>query len=215
MHETADVFTLIGDLVGSRRLPDRAAAQDRLGAVLGELTEVLDPVQALEATVGDEFQGAFASLADASLAALLVRLAMRPVVDIRCGLGFGPVTVHDATRRPLLQDGPGWWAAREALEVLDTHPRRRTWVVAPDADAVNAFLLCRDQLVERLNDRGGEILRLALLGRTQKQIAAELGITTSAVSQQVARGIGAVTEAHGMLGGGTSAGTRAGRRSRG
>lgn len=201
MSDAPEVFTLIGDLVGSRRLKDRAGAQARLGEVLADVTDALHPVQALEATVGDEFQGAFATLPDAALAALLVRLALRPVVDVRCGLGFGPVTVHDASRRPVLQDGPGWWAAREALDVLDAHPRRRTWAVAPDAEAVNAFLLCRDQLVERLNDRGVQILRLLLLGRSQKEIAAALGITTSAVSQQVARGIGAVTEAHGMLGG--------------
>jgi hypothetical protein len=192
-------YTLIGDLVGSRRLADRAGAQGRLAEALEHTNAALAPAQRLEPTVGDEFQGGFATLVDAVLAALLVRLAVRSVVDVRCGIGHGDVTVHDATRRPLLQDGPGWWAARDALDQLGEHQRWRTWVVADGADAINAFLLCRDQLVDRLNDRGADMLALALLGRSQKQIAESLGVTASAVSQQFARGVGAVVDSHRLI----------------
>ncbi|MDP3966640.1 MAG: SatD family protein [Nocardioides sp.] len=194
------MFTLIGDLVGSRDLPDRAGAQDLLAEALAAVNETLTPVQPLEPTVGDEVQGGFATLADATLAALLLRLGCLPVVDVRCGLGEGEVRVHDATRRPLLQDGPGWWTAREALEVMAA-PRKaalRTWFVGGDgADVgrVNAFLLCRDQLVDRLNDRGRRMLRAALLGATQREIARAEGISESGVSQQFARGVAAVRDA--------------------
>lgn len=194
------MFTLIGDLVGSRDLPDRAGAQDLLAGALGAVNETLDPLQPLEPTVGDEVQGGFATLADATLAALLVRLTCLPVVDVRCGLGEGDVRVHDAARRPLLQDGPGWWTAREALEVMAA-PRKaalRTWFVgAGDEETcrVNAYLLCRDQLVDRLNDRGRRMLRAALLGATQREIARTEQITESAVSQQFARGVAAVRDA--------------------
>ncbi|MDP3893685.1 SatD family protein, partial [Nocardioides sp.] len=153
-------YTLIGDLVGSRELTDRAGVQRMLGEVLTEVSERLAPDQELEATVGDEFQGAFVGLSDAVLASLLVRLRMLPVVDVRCGLGHGEVTVHDSSRRPLLQDGPGWWAARDALDVLAA-PRRgaeRTWYAGPAAGRVNAFLLTRDALVDRLSDRGRRLL---------------------------------------------------------
>ena len=53
------LVTLIGDMVGSRQLPDRAAVQRRLADVLAEVTDLLEPAQRLETTVGDEFQGAF------------------------------------------------------------------------------------------------------------------------------------------------------------
>ncbi len=195
----AVLYTLIGDLIGSRRLADRAGAQGRLAEALEHTNAALTPTQRLEPTVGDEFQGGFATLVDAVLAALLVRLAVRSVVDVRSGIGHGEVTVHDATRHPLLQDGPGWWAARDALDQLGGHPRRRTWVAADGADAINAFLLCRDQLVDRLNDRGADMLALALLGRSQKQIAESLGVTASAVSQQFARGVGAVVDSHRLI----------------
>jgi hypothetical protein len=196
--------TVIGDLVGSRDVPDRAGIQRALLEALDEANELLDPVQPFEPTVGDEFQGACDTLPDAVLAALLVRLRLLPQVDSRCGLGVGPVTVHDASRRPLLQDGPGWWAARSAIDLLGRHRARRTWCAvadeapagSPDARAVNAFLTCRDQLVDRLNDRGAQMLRLALTGLSQKEIADELRVWPSAVSQQFARGIGVVVEAH-------------------
>lgn len=192
------LVTLIGDLVGSRELPDRAATQRRVDAVLGDVTALLDPEQALEPTVGDEFQGAFTTVPDALLASLLVRLRLLPEVDVRCGLGWGQVTVHDAGRRPLLQDGPGWWAARDALDALE-RPRsagEHTWYVGPDAIGTNAMLVIRDALVDRVGDRGRRMLLAALEGRSQAEIAALEGVSRSAVSQQFARGVGALRDAH-------------------
>lgn len=189
-------------MVGSA-LPDRALGQEKLGAALAEVTELLTPAQAIEATVGDEFQGAFDALSGAVLAGLLVRLALLPDMDVRCGLGFGEVTVHDGSGRPLLQDGPGWWAARAALVTL-AKPRRgsaRNWYAGDGAAQVNAFLLRRDQLVGRLNDRGCRMLRLSLLGMSQQRIAEAEGISKLAVSQQFSRGIGAVRDAQATFAG--------------
>jgi hypothetical protein len=197
---TEVLYTVIGDLVGSRDVPDRAALQTALGETLAAVNQHIAPRQPFEATVGDEFQGACLTLADAARAALLVRLGLLPTGDTRCGLGHGEVTVHDASRRPLLQDGPGWWAARDAIEVVaGTRTHRRTSFVGPDSGPVNAFLTCRDQLVERLNERGLRILRLALLGHAQKEIAEIEQVTRSAVSQQFSRGVGAIVDAHAML----------------
>lgn len=206
------LYTLIGDLVGSRQVPDRAAVQRALGEVLAEANEHLRPAQELEATVGDEFQGGFGSVSEACTAALLVRLGLLPLVDSRVGIGHGEVTVHDPDRRPLLQDGPGWWAARDAIEALeDARGHERTAYLGRDDSpldvaAVNAFLTCRDQLVGHLNDRGRRILRLALLGRSQKEIAEAEGVWPSAVSQQFSRGVGAIVDAHLMLGQATDGG---------
>lgn len=196
------LYTVIGDLVGSRRLADRAGAQRAVGVALARVNDLLDPAQQFEATVGDEFQGATERLADAVLASLLVRLHLLPAIDVRCGIGHGEVVVHDETRRPLLQDGPGWWAARDALDVLGG-PRaagRRTWYVGPGAGRVTAFLLTRDALVDRLNERGLRVLRGALEGRTQRELAEAEGVSASAISQQFARGVGALRDAHRRFG---------------
>lgn len=188
-------FTVIGDLVGSRAVADRSAVQQALSDAAVVVNEAIPTAQLFEPTVGDEWQGACHTLEDAVLGALLLRLFLSPLVDTRCGLGHGEVTVHDAGRAPLLQDGPGWWSARSAIETLDRQPAaRRTWYVGPDQHAVNAFLLCRDQIIVRLNERGVRILRLALLGRSQKEIAQLEGIWPSAVSQQFSRNVASVVD---------------------
>ena len=195
------MYVLIGDLVGSRALPDRSATQRRVAEVLARVSGIVPGAQPLEATVGDEFQGAWDTLGAAVRAQLLVRALLRPQVDVRAGLGCGTTEVYDAERRPLLQDGPAWWAAREALESLSA-PRRtalRTWYAGPQAELVNAHLLCRDALLERLNERGWRMLGLALLGESQQRIAEAEGISKSAVSQQFARGIAAVRDAQELL----------------
>ena len=200
----AELFALIADIVGSRALPDRGAAQAKIGAALREVSEDLQPAQALEATVGDEFQGAFATLGQAVSATFLVRLALLPEIDVRCGLGHGELTIHDASRTPLLQDGPAWWAARDALVWLGGPRRasRRTRYIGPDEGRVNAYLATRDALVDRLGDTSVRMLALSLRGLSQKEIAEELGVTPSAVSHQYARGVGALREAHLLFEGG-------------
>ena len=97
------------------------------------------PVTGLRVTVGDEFQGTYATLGDAVDAALQVRLALLPEVDTRFGLGRGEVTVLDARRG--IEDGPGWWAARAAIEDVQevagraaTRLARTAYRAAPPGD---------------------------------------------------------------------------------
>lgn len=195
------MYAVIGDLVGSRDAPDRGAVHRRLGEVLREVATLVPGRQPLEPTVGDEFQGAYDSVEEATRVALLVRLGCLPLVDVRCGVGEGTTTVYDPDRRPLLQDGPAWWSARDALEQMTGARRdqRRTWYVGPGAAAVNAHLLCRDAIVDRLSDRGRRMLRSALLGHPQRDIAEAEGISPSAVSQAFGRGIAAVRDAQDLL----------------
>ena len=191
------MYAVIGDLVGSREVPDRAAAHDALVTALTAANDLVAAHQPLEPTVGDEFQGAYAALSDATHAALVVRLHLLPLVDTRAGIGLGEAETFDEARVPRVQDGPAWWAAREALEHLG-RPRNtglRTWYVGEGAAEHNAYLTCRDALVDRLSERGHRMLALALAGRTQREIAAAEGVSPSAVSQAFARGIAAVRDA--------------------
>lgn len=211
------VATLIGDLVGSRLVSDRAGVQEALVRALEQVNRHVTAVQPLEPTIGDEFQGAYADLADAVRASLLVRLLMLPLADTRYGLGAGEVTVFRSGRTPLSQDGPGWWAARDAIEQVQAREGRRasargtrTWLVDRTADrtadrtreavAVNAFLLCRDESVSLMGERARRLLLGWMLGRTQSELAAQEGISQSAVSQALGRsGAYALRDAHDAL----------------
>jgi hypothetical protein len=194
MKPTVSVV-LIGDVVGSRRAQDRRALHQRLTEELAAANAVHAPREELRLTVGDEFQGVFARLGDTLAAAASLRVALLPEVDVRFGVGRGEVEVLDEVTR--IQDGPGWWAARDAIEQAAqredraaTRLARTVYVPAPDDDrapAVNAALLCRDHMVGSLDERSIRILRGLMAGRTQTDIAPEEGISPAAVSQRVRR----------------------------
>ncbi|PVG81871.1 hypothetical protein DDE18_14210 [Nocardioides gansuensis] len=187
--------TLIGDLVGSRSVVDRQRLHGSLQGILDEVNARARPRSPLRITVGDEFQGAFASVGQAVAAALRIRLALAPAYDVRHGVGWGEVTV--LVDEPRVEDGPGWWIARKAVEAVEEAERRpatrsrRTAYRAvegaggPDEAAVDAALMLRDALLDGLSERSLSVLRGLLAGSTQREIADELGISASAVSQRV------------------------------
>lgn len=187
--------TLIGDVVASRKAGDRGVLHARLMDLLDEVNATFAPTTPLRITVGDEFQGAFATPGQALQASLRLRLAMLPEVDVRHGLGWGEVSVLQ--EEPRVEDGPGWWAARDAIHEVQraqehaaTRYRRTVFRAAdgaggPDADLVDAALVLRDAAVGALSERSLSVLRGLLMGKTQRDLAEELGVSASAVSQRV------------------------------
>lgn len=204
--------TLIGDLVGSRTAGDREALHRRLGQALADVNAALDPVTPLRATVGDEYQGVFATVGAALTATLLLRVSLLPDADVRHGVGWGSVRVLSEV--PRIEDGPGWWAARDAIEAVEEaqgrpvlRSLRTAYVVAgeagpgPEPRAINAALRLRDHLVSGLSPRSVSVLRGLLGGSTQQEIARAEGISASAVSQRVRHdGLGALLAAQHDLG---------------
>jgi SatD family protein len=186
--------TVIGDVVGSRRVSDRPALHRHLAAALRQIAEgSIDPPAF---TVGDEFQGSYPTVGAAIDAALSLRLAVGPEIDVRFGIGWGAVTILDADAG--IQDGPGWWTAREAIQRTAEAQRQpgfalvRTTFRADgetrrDVAAVNAALICRDHLLGSLDERSLRIVRGLMTGRTKKELAADEGISPSAVSQRASR----------------------------
>ena len=198
--------TVIGDLVGSRRSVDRPAIHARFEQAVASVNAAYAPPVPLRIGTGDEFQGIFATLGDAISATLRIRLALLPDVDVRQGIGWGRVVV--LAEEPRVEDGPGWWAARSAVEVLEGYERKaplravRTAYVAADGEPgpspalVNAALMARDQIVSGLSERSMSVVGGLLRGRQQQEIADDLGISPSAVSQRIrADGIGVVLAA--------------------
>ena len=193
--DASSAATVIGDVVGSRSFPDRSQLHRELTAALALVAD--NAVDAPALTVGDEFQGAYPCVGAAIDAALSIRLALAPTVDIRFGIGWGEVTILDTTSG--IQDGPGWWAAREAIEWtasaqlqpglahVRTAFRNAAQINAPTAAAINAALRCRDHLLGSLDERSVRILVGLRDGRPKKELAMAEGISASAVSQRASR----------------------------
>jgi hypothetical protein len=186
--------TLIGDVVGSRRAADRSRLHRTLANALRQVgAGAIDPPAF---TVGDEFQGSYPTVGAAIDAALALRLAVGSEIDVRFGIGWGAVTVLDADAG--IQDGPGWWTAREAIQQTAEAQRQPGFTLVrttfradgdtrSDSSAINAALICRDHLLGSLDERSLRIVRGLMTGRTKKELAADEGISPSAVSQRASR----------------------------
>jgi hypothetical protein len=208
---TSLVATLIGDVVGSRGARSRSGLHARLEDLVAQVNQTTAPLVPLRITVGDEYQGCWATLGDALVAMRTLRLNALPDVDLRHGLGWGEVSV--LAESPRVEDGPGWWAARAAIEYAAAEARRaglrhvRTayrcadGTAGPDEAAVNAALVLRDQMLGGLSERALSVLRGLLDGRTQREIADAEGVSASAISQRVrSDGLAVLVAAEEMLG---------------
>jgi hypothetical protein len=209
---------LIGDVVGSRQHADRRGMQRELEAVLESTNAAIPAVQPLAPTIGDEFQAAFADVQTAVVATLRLRLGLPEELDCRFGLGAGTYERVGRSQYGVMQDGPAWWAARDAIVIAKNREKRknktlRTWYAVAEsgeddmsqAGFVNALLLCRDQIVSDMNARQRRLLLGLLDGRTQAALAASEGVSESAVSQTLqSSGAFAVLAAHETLTGAAS-----------
>ncbi len=200
---------MIGDLVGSRRSADRRALHQRLAEVLAATQKEL-PALDPPLITGDEFQGSYPTVGEALHAAFLIRIGLAPEGDIRFGIGWGTVEMLDEDTR--IQDGPAWWHARTAIDTAEgraQHPGTRHARFCyrsgpngegPNEPAVEAALICRDQLVGSLGTRSMRILGGLMAGRSKTEIAREEDISPSAVSQRVQRdGLDVIVAASAML----------------
>jgi SatD family (SatD) len=201
---------LLGDVVASRRHAEPDVRRERVGAALSLANDRLESIQPLTPTIGDEFQGLFSDVVSALDATLVVRSALLGEVDVRFGIGSGELFAYDPARAPFEQDGPAWWAAREAVDLVRAlsqrheQPRglRTRWVSAgadpPSAVATaNAFLLCRDELVAAMDPRDAAAMLGLLAGEPLTKIAEAEGVSVSALSQRAIRGgLYAIRRAH-------------------
>ncbi|NHI17576.1 DNA-binding protein [Microbacterium excoecariae] len=168
------MFVLTADQHGSR------AGRDAVPDAIALTTAAAGAALALppERTAGDEFQAVF----DAAPAALDVALALTRTREWSVGLGVGQV------ERPLPREvraarGDAFVAARDAVERAKTAPTRVA-VSGPGAADGEALVRLLVELRDRRSEEGWEVYDLLARGLTQREAAAELGITPSAASRR-------------------------------
>ncbi|MGL3806950.1 SatD family protein [Paeniglutamicibacter sp. R2-26] len=193
MGSSDPVFPVIMDIVDSRRLADRDLAQAAIESACAAVGRRWPALQGWQATVGDEFQAVYATLNQALCATAMLRLGLPEDVDCRFGIGRGVIRHVPSVSAASIQDGPGWWAARAAIDEARQrekarNPALRTWFHDSGGDPggtalTNAYLLSRDQLLTSLHPRTRRYAFGLLGGGTQRSIAGTEGVTQSAVSQ--------------------------------
>lgn len=177
-------FALIGDIVSSRDLPDRAAVQRRLQAEVRRLNEELGPelTAPLKLTAGDEVQGLLGMpevLVDILVA---VADALHPA-RVVWGLGRGTLDTDPGDDVSVL-DGPCLHRARDAVESAKAEGR---WLVArgldePHRRVLGALLDLVRAIRSGWTETRARYVREAR-GRQQQEVAVRLGVSKQAVHQ--------------------------------
>lgn len=181
---------LIGDVIRSRSHPRQAVMLEQLREALERVNRAVPARQPLEPTIGDEFQGLYETLDPALSANLLLSLYLHGQLEVRVGIGRGRVEVLSPDTAPRGQSGPAWWLAREAIDEVKGLVKgwpagtrsRFKGEIETGAGLVNAFLLCQDQILSRMDDVDARIAIGVLSGARQKDLEQSLEITQSTVS---------------------------------
>lgn len=182
---------LIGDIRRSRLLEDRAARQHTLQGLLEQAGETFHEqvLSRFAFTGGDEFKALFATGEGAFRCA--VWIARRSDLELRFGLGRGPLEVGEPGDPPGGLDGPCFHHARNAVE----EARRGDHWMAVHGYAskgwesfdslMNATLALLGRVRSDWTPRQKEYITLLESGMSQKAAAASLGVSPPAVSEAV------------------------------
>ena len=110
-------YALIGDIIESRQLANRAQQQEALSQVLDNLNDRYQAHLAsrFSLTLGDDFQGLVKVGAPIFQMIDELRLAL-PDLNLRFGLGLGEILTSINPALSLGADGPAYWRAREAIQ---------------------------------------------------------------------------------------------------
>lgn len=126
LFENKPFIAIIGDIKKSRELEKRQEVQNKLKIVLEEINEkYLEDISAkFLITLGDEFQGLLFDGRNILKIIREIQMSLYPV-ELRFGIGIGKITTEIDTDRALGADGPGYYNARKAIEILKINEKRR------------------------------------------------------------------------------------------
>ena len=122
---------LIGDIKGSRSLTQRREIQEQLEITLKEINEDFrdDIAAKFLITLGDEFQGLL--FHGHSLLKIIekIKISLYPVT-FRFGIGIGQITTDIYPEMALGADGPAFYHARSAIELLKENEVKKKAVLS-------------------------------------------------------------------------------------
>lgn len=199
-------YAIIGDVVRSR-LEDQEAMFETLTRAMdwvnGEI-ELLEDIK-LAPAAGDEIQGVSAHIAAALKCTLYVQLKLKGKYELRFGIGYGTTESYELAEPAVGRSGTAWWNARDAIDALSELQKKKKGL--PKAairtrlslgehgdfgteSLANGLLLFRDQIVQGMSQKDAMIALRLFAGQRQIDIAEELDVSQSRVSD-VSRNKGA------------------------
>ena len=177
-------LVLIGDMVESRQIENRAATQKRFHDTCKSLNrrrKHYHIVSPLMVTLGDEFQGVLGGAEQLWPLIARMELDMYPC-RFRFSIGVGEITTEVNSRSSLGMDGPAFYHAREGMSMLrKSGGRYRITGLDPDDEVFQHVLELLSSIREKWNYNRLATFTQLLEGATVAEIAEELDLTEQAV----------------------------------
>ncbi|MBS4536302.1 hypothetical protein GOQ29_11800 [Clostridium sp. D2Q-14] len=194
-HE--NLIAIIADLIDSRNIENRFEVQERLRKVLKEVNILYKEyiISKWIITLGDEFQVLIKPNSKIFEMLDFISYRMNPN-KIRYGIGFGIIKTSIDFEKSIGADGPAYWNARKAIEIIHDNNYYGNSKIAiisgSNSDEImNNLLAYTDWMKENWTDSQKEILHSLLDGNIysekfeQKRLAKKLKISESAMSRRV------------------------------
>ncbi|MEI8200436.1 MAG: SatD family protein [Eubacteriales bacterium] len=189
-------IAIIGDMKNSKIMNDRNSVQKRLKNILNGVNEKYskDISAKFMITLGDEFQGLLHDGGHVMHIIEEIQREMHPV-EIRFGIGVGPITTEINFEMAIGADGPGYYKARQAIEFLKdneqknmTHASDIRIEVDGDNEAASAMMNTVLSLLTFVKanwtDRQREIIRDTMkYGDSQAKSAGRLEVAQSSIQR--------------------------------
>ncbi len=182
-------LVIIGDIVQSRQVADRAKVQTIFANAIQQIKQEFSDqfVSPPTLTIGDEFQAVLHRTTDLFLMIHRFEIALWPV-RLRFGLGMGTIETPLNLQAAIGMDGSAFHHARQALEEARRSKQKyRVFTALPplQQNALHLLLSWIDLNIQGWSKEKLQILLLNRLGKRQKEIAVQLGISQPAVSQHL------------------------------
>jgi predicted XRE-type DNA-binding protein len=193
-------LAIIGDIIQSKQVKDRGQLQKSLNHAFETIHEQFpNLVQSkFTLTLGDEFQALLTP--SKQIFELLDHLEALIPVPFRFGLGYGSLTTDFDENVSIGADGPAYWHAREAIELIHDQNwsnKTKSYIITKDETfdrTMNNLILLSDTLKNEWTNLQKETFdhmleqNIYTADFNQKQFADALGISPSSLSKRLNNG---------------------------
>lgn len=197
-----DIYiAVIGDIKESKKITNRSEVQKKLKQILEKINDKYtdDISSKFMITLGDEFQGLLCNGKNIMNIIFEIERKMYPV-KIRFGIGVGTITTDVNKEMSIGADGPGYYKARKAIEILKDNEKKKQTNAADirfevESDnqeitiMINTILSLMTVIKDSWSDRQREIIWDMLKHQdSQVNVAKRFKIKQPAVQKSLSKG---------------------------
>lgn len=189
----AEYCAIFADIIGSRKIPERAELQQRLANCIQDVNarHARDMMAPFRFVAGDDIRGLLLDRRASYAVAKEIQAGIRPH-RMRFAVGIGEISTNSSADIAQL-DGPALHRASEAMELLKSRKRSRGRSIcyaSADSDwdrMINGIAFMVSSITSRWSDGVWKRVELLSAGMTLTQAGEQLGISHQSVRDSVVR----------------------------